>query len=938
MPIAPKGGLPGLFEPAPPWHTVRLLLQEDARVSGTIFSGFYASGITLNNPSENPATVTGTVSVSSGAALTGAAGTAWTLGNSGTLIGSNYSYAVYLASGGIITNATTASLIQGGGGISIAGAAGTVVNAGTITGFSRSVLLADGGAVTNATSGTIGSVEISAAAGAVFNAGQMSYARLFAGGTITNAGAATFVQISGAAGGVLNTGTLNQASAFPTQNAVDLALGGYAGNGAGATITSGSDGIVVNGGLGTVVNRGTIAVSQTNASYGTGNYVHAHAVTLGSGGFVTNAASAVITAGGTFHEFAAGFYPALVAGIDIAGAPGTVTNAGTILASGSWINGFSRTYGVGEGIALGAGGSVSNSGGITALTAIDIAGTGSVFNTGQLLGTGAYGVSLRGAGAVFNETGGGITGFFDGVRAVNATDTVVNSATISGTQNYAVRVSANSTIINNTNALLTGGNDGVLFDGTSAVLINAGLISGAGTYRTFQGSGAYLSGGGRVVNPASGTIAGRLNGVVMDGSLHGFIIATGGAIDNAGTIIGTASYGIRLAAGGSVHNTGDVTGGRDGIIVAGDTADIAATLVNLGTIEGATGILAVDTRGTASNTIENAGLIDGTGGTAVSFGAGNDLLRLDPGAAFGGIVNGGAGSNTIELAAGTFSIAGIGTTITNFSDITFDPGAAWTVAGNTAGLAGVIAGFAAGDTLDITGVTESYATLAGGLLTLSGGTTLDLPGLAHASVTASAGNTYITACFATGTNIQTARGPVAVETLRPGDRLLTASGRLAPIRWIGHRVTDLARHPRPHDIMPVRVRAGALGTNLPLRDLVLSPDHALLLDSHLVPVRHLINGASIVQETRATITYWHVELDRHDIVLAEGVAAESYLDTGNRSAFAGEAALALHPDFAASLARAIWENAGCAPILTDPAAPALRARHTRLLARARRAA
>jgi hypothetical protein len=166
--------------------------------------------------------------------------------------------------------------------------------------------------------------------------------------------------------------------------------------------------------------------------------------------------------------------------------------------------------------------------------------------------------------------------------------------------------------------------------------------------------------------------------------------------------------------------------------------------------------------------------------------------------------------------------------------------------------------------------------------------------------------------------------------------VLTLAGRLAPVTWIGHRRTDLARHPSPLDVMPVRVRAHAFADNLPSRDLVLSPDHAVFAAGNLVPIRYLINNVSITQETRASITYWHVELDRHDLLLAEGLPAESYLDTGNRRAFENApGATEMTPDFApAAWARAVWATEGCAPILTDQAHPTLRALHLRLLARA----
>ena len=156
-------------------------------------------------------------------------------------------------------------------------------------------------------------------------------------------------------------------------------------------------------------------------------------------------------------------------------------------------------------------------------------------------------------------------------------------------------------------------------------------------------------------------------------------------------------------------------------------------------------------------------------------------------------------------------------------------------------------------------------------------------------------------CYAAGTSILIERGEVAVEHLAVGDRVVTASGALRPIRWIGHRRVDLARHPRPETVRPVRVLAGAFGDGLPKRDLWLSPDHAVrvqVLDEVLIPVKHLVNDATIAQVEADTVTYWHVELDSHDILLAEGLPAESFLDTGVRACFENAGAFqVLHPDF-----------------------------------------
>ncbi len=151
-------------------------------------------------------------------------------------------------------------------------------------------------------------------------------------------------------------------------------------------------------------------------------------------------------------------------------------------------------------------------------------------------------------------------------------------------------------------------------------------------------------------------------------------------------------------------------------------------------------------------------------------------------------------------------------------------------------------------------------------------------------------------CFVTGTLIRTVRGDVAVEDLEVGDLAVTASAARRPIRWLGHRAMDCASHPTPSDLWPVRVLAGAFGQGLPERDLFLSPGHPVLVGSDddreggaLVPIMCLINGTTVARVPVDEVTYWHVELDAHDILLAEGLPAESFLDFGNRPWFAADA-------------------------------------------------
>src|ERR1019366_2214440 len=136
--------------------------------------------------------------------------------------------------------------------------------------------------------------------------------------------------------------------------------------------------------------------------------------------------------------------------------------------------------------------------------------------------------------------------------------------------------------------------------------------------------------------------------------------------------------------------------------------------------------------------------------------------------------------------------------------------------------------------------------------------------------------TFTPICFAAGTRIATPNGEVAVERLAVGDRVLTHFAGERRVVWIGHPTVDCRRQADPTAMFPVRIAAGAFGDGLPRRDLNLSPGHALFIDGVLIPVKYLIDNATITQVRTDTVTYYHIELDEHDLVFAEGLAAESY--------------------------------------------------------------
>jgi autotransporter passenger strand-loop-strand repeat protein len=171
-------------------------------------------------------------------------------------------------------------------------------------------------------------------------------------------------------------------------------------------------------------------------------------------------------------------------------------------------------------------------------------------------------------------------------------------------------------------------------------------------------------------------------------------------------------------------------------------------------------------------------------------------------------------------------------------------------------------------------------------------------------------------CFLEGTRIATPAGEIAVEDLHQDDLVLTASGEAKPIVWIGMRRMDTARLKDRHLAAPICVQAGAIAEGEPKRDLWVTPDHALFVDGKLIPARLLVNGVSIRQVPRARYTYYHIELEPHGLLLAEGLAAESYLDIeASRQQFANHSVTALHPaPPLASVAQAAYEARGCVPL------------------------
>jgi hypothetical protein len=143
-------------------------------------------------------------------------------------------------------------------------------------------------------------------------------------------------------------------------------------------------------------------------------------------------------------------------------------------------------------------------------------------------------------------------------------------------------------------------------------------------------------------------------------------------------------------------------------------------------------------------------------------------------------------------------------------------------------------------------------------------------------------------CFAEGSLIATPAGEVAVERLCIGDTVLTAEGRAVPVKWIG-RQTVMTRFGPAERLMPVQFAVGSLGAGLPHADLTVTADHGMLVSSVICHAGALVNGTTITRvplaEMGEAYTFYHIETEAHEIILANGALAETFIDNVSRRVF-----------------------------------------------------
>jgi hypothetical protein len=668
--------------------------------------------------------------------------------------------------------------------------------------------------------------------------------------------------------------------------------GGTVTNEAVGTIAGVATGVLITGDRGTIRNAGTIAEAAVGGA----------AISLANGGLVdNNAATASIDAGST--------------GVYITGQSGTVLNQGSII--GALFPIYLKSVGVVSNAATGLIEGAYGIKGYSANTAITNLGT---IKATATLGSG-FGVYLRHGGAVVNGSSGsgsaliqsyyGVT-FRSDTPGSQYASSVTNFGTVlaTGADGVANDLDNGGTVVNGasnaTGAFLEGGRWGV----------HGGLVTTITNFGTIASTGSIGTDAGVYVQTQAGIVSNLGPAALIEGN-YGVDLAASGTLINAGTIASTQSasgVAVQLGAGGLLVV-------KPGAVFIGTVASNASTM---------------ELAGTAASTLSGLG----------SYFTGFDTITVDPGAAWTitgyNVVAGGATISVgtkADLAVTGSLVGGAGFVLTHATlDLAnaVDPGASFTLAGTADLLSFGSAGgysfdnpitgfnsqdqitlpnlaFAADSTPVVNGTSLTVDLQAGGSFTFS-----DFNFQPGSPQTVDVGTDFIKAptCFVAGTRVSTERGQVRVEAIRLHDRIHVLVGNGSqPVIWIGRRAIDCARHPQPQLVWPVRITPGAFGIARPSRDLWLSPNHAIFVDGVLIPVKFLINGTSIAQVAVPNVIYYHLELPSHDVLLAEGLPAESYLDVGDRADLGDHGTITLHPNFAER-----WDAGGCAPlIVTGPA-------------------
>jgi len=639
------------------------------------------------------------------------------------------------------------------------------------------------------------------------------------------------------------------------------------------------------------------------------------------------------------------------------GSKSAITFSGATLTIGDTTNNLSSTLSssITETGSVTAGALTLNGSGLFDLSGMSSAAlslvTGStivVNNTAQLrvvaseFANATFSVNLNGAGTQlqFAQNGGGkfanaVTGTGElhliggtlqltGINNTYSGGTVVETGSTLDITTAAGVLPTNNENISDAGGLIVFDQD---FGGTFTGVISDGQELGTGPKES----------GSLDIDDSANTNASNANVTLSEDQTY-----TGATYVEAGTLTLGAANAIADSSGLTLGRVGGAVDGQTANLMLGannqlnslnsDPSNTTSVVLNGNTL---TLDPAMGTPSSFSGTIS-----DGTGGAGSLVVNGAGTVTLGGSNSFSGGIT--VDSGTLELAAA--GAAGTGP-ITLVGDPAIVIDAAALPAGGT--LTTPIEGFAAGDTIDLVGLPyvsgDTTATIVdtNGTLQVTNGTSTDTLTLAGVPE----GEQFVTAddgtsnhgtlieeapCYCRGTLILTERGEVPVEELVIGDLVMTKSGWLRPIKWIGHRGYDGRFIRGKREMLPIIVSAGALGDGIPMRDLWVSPEHALWVEGTLVAAKLLVNGMTVTQvDAVERLEYFHIELDSHDVIFAEGAPAETYIECNNRLMFHNAA------EFAAlySERQPGGIHQSCAPRLSEGTATAIAIRE-RILTRA----
>ena len=519
------------------------------------------------------------------------------------------------------------------------------------------------------------------------------------------------------------------------------------------------------------------------------------------------------------------------------------------------------------------------------------------------------------AGVALLIDGGG-TGYFEAAsEATLGSNVTIGDAGGAGTLIVATSDFLIGTVGSNANLVIAGSSQaaGSVAEITGAVTVSGDVLLGLSAAAALELSGDLIAvattiGPGGILS-AGGNASASLGGLVDAGMLvleNGAEAAASnliltGVLDLGGqsrlsglssAVIGGAGS---LAVGqGATFGTGELNllGGNMSVAgavqVAGNLLSAAEIILDGGTLTAAAATLSSGTLAGFGDLVLNGGTLAGRGGEIIAAGG---TLVLD-----GNVTMSNGGSMAIAAGA-SLDLVGAASGIVAFSGTNSE-----LIINDLAGDAISVANMTGHDVIDLVGIAPSLVSYSGGVITEqnTGGNTIGSFALGVASgqpaveiISDGHGGALITlggemACFASSTRLLTPNGYKPVQAFAPGDPIITQAGAKKPVRWIGRRVMEMGS--RAHaDTRPVIVMQNALGPGIPSRPIRLSPSHAVFMDGVLVPVMHLVNGATILRDRKTgTVTYYHLELDRHEVVMADGLLLETYLDTGNRGQFEQE--------------------------------------------------